>query len=141
MKRLPLLFICSWLATAAVAQTTVTGSVRDGAGKPLPFVSIALLNAKDSTLAKGGISSETGSYELTGVRAGRYVVSASSVGYKTNRSAPFDVTSASTEAPVLLLAESAKTLNEVTVAAQKPLFGQQLDKLVVNRTKYCDRSG
>ena len=124
------LLVC--LATGAFAQTTLTGSVRDGVGKPLPFAGIALLNAKDSTLAKGGISSETGSYELTGVRAGRYVVSASSVGYKTNRSAPFDVTSASAEAPVLLLTESTKTLNEVTVAAQKPLFEQQLDKLVVN---------
>ena len=132
MKQLALLFFSLWLATAAIAQTTLTGSVRDGVGKPLPFASIALLNAKDSTLAKGGISSETGSYELTGIRAGSYVVSASSVGYKTNRSAPFDVNSASTEAPVLLLTESAKTLNEVTVAAQKPLFEQQLDKLVVN---------
>jgi outer membrane cobalamin receptor len=60
------------------------------------------------------------------------VVSASSVGYKNSRSAVFEVTTASTEAPVLLLTESAKTLNEVTVAAQKPVFEQQLDKLVVN---------
>ncbi len=131
-QRTTLLLICTWLATAAIAQTTLTGSVRDGVGKPLPFASIALLNAKDSTLAKGGISSETGSYELTGVRARRYVVSASSVGYKNSRSAVFEVTTASTEAPVLLLTESAKTLNEVTVAAQKPVFEQQLDKLVVN---------
>lgn len=132
MKLLSILLLTGCLTTSVLAQKNLTGSIRNEAGKPLPFVSIALLNAKDSTLVKGGVSSETGNYELPGVRNGHYIVSASSVGYKPSRSAVFEVTAAHTEAPVLLLSEAAKTLNEVTVAAQKPVFEQQLDKLVVN---------
>ncbi|GAB2522482.1 hypothetical protein [Spirosoma aerophilum] len=34
------------LATSALAQATLTGSIHDGAGKPLPFITMALLSGQ-----------------------------------------------------------------------------------------------
>lgn len=147
MKRLPasslLLFL---LPVAVIAQTTQTstsvrGTIRDATGKPLPFASIALLNASDSSLAKGGLSTETGTYELTGIQAGRYRIAASMVGYKTQKSSVFEVTNGSVQAPLLTLNEAAKMLSEVTVAAQKPLFEQQMDRMVINVQSSITNSG
>ena len=122
----------SCLATSAIAQTTLTGSVHDGNGKPLPFASVALLSSRDSSLVKGTISQETGLYAFDNIRPGQYRLSASAMGYASVRSEAVVVTNTPVKLPELTLREAAKTLGEVTVAAQKPVFEQQLDKLVVN---------
>ncbi len=54
------------------------------------------------------------------------------MGYTTARSAAFDVNAVAVEVPPLIMSESARMLGEVKVAAQKPVFEQQLDKMVVN---------
>jgi outer membrane receptor protein involved in Fe transport len=115
-----------------MAQTTLSGAIADGTGKPLPYVSIALLNARDSSLVKGVISKETGYYEIDNVRPGHYKVAASAVGYTPTRSSVFEVGASRLAVPPLTMQEAAKTLNEVTVAAQKPLFEQQMDRMVIN---------
>jgi hypothetical protein len=142
MKRLSILFFISLLATAAVAQTTlpgtsvrgtsVRGTILDASGKSLPFASIALLNARDSSLAKGGLSNASGVYELSDVRTGWYQVTASMVGYKSAKSPAFEVAEGSAKAPVLTLSEAARTLNEVTVATKKPFVEQEIDRMVIN---------
>lgn len=81
MKLLSTCLLLVGLATSALAQSTLKGIIRDGAGKPLPFASIALLSAHDLSLVKGGISSETGIYELDNIRPGQYKLMASAVGY------------------------------------------------------------
>ncbi len=71
---------------------------------------------------------------LDGLRPGRYVVAASAVGYPRTYSPAFALTTASGThqlAPLMAMA-NAKQLNEVQVAAQKPLFEQQMDRLVIN---------
>jgi len=140
MKSLSFCLVLAGWVSASQAQVsgsssgriTLRGIIRAANGTALPFASVALLNAKDSSLVKGGLSNEAGVYELLNIKAGRYVVAASMIGYKTIHSVALEVTSTSTEAPPLLMQEAAKTLNEVTVVAQKPVFEQQLDKLVVN---------
>jgi outer membrane receptor protein involved in Fe transport len=132
MTLLQTCFLLIGLTTSAFAQSTLSGSVNDGTGKPLPFTTIALLNAQDSSLVKGVISNESGAYSIDNIRPGRYRLSASAVGYGPSRTKVFDVTSTPTKAPAITLSEAVKTLSEVTVATQKPVFEQQLDKLVVN---------
>jgi hypothetical protein len=133
------LFLAGWacasqaqISSSSSGTITLRGSIRAATGTALPFASVALLNAKDSSLVKGGLSNETGVYELTHIKAGRYLVAASMVGYKTMHSAAFEVNTASKEVPSLLMTEAAKNLNEVTVVAKKPLFEQQVDRMVVN---------
>ncbi len=119
-------------ATVAVAQTTLSGSIHTVDQKPIPFVSIALLNARDSSLVRGAISQETGRYAFENVRPGQYRLAASAVGYAPTRSEPVQVGNSPVTLPALTLRETTKTLGEVTVAAKKPMYEQQIDRLVVN---------
>ncbi|MVM35904.1 outer membrane beta-barrel protein [Spirosoma sp. HMF4905] len=120
------------LPTITIAQTTLSGSVLTTHNKPLPFASVALLNARDSSLVKGAISQETGFYTFENIRPGQYRLSASAVGYVPARSATVQVGTGSITLPDLTLRESTQTLGEVTVAAKKPMYEQQVDRLVVN---------
>ncbi|QJW90199.1 TonB-dependent receptor [Spirosoma taeanense] len=113
-------------------QTTLNGAVRDGAGKPLPFASVALLNARDSSLAKGTASDQQGTYAFENVRAGQYIVRVSAVGYQKAHSNALDVATSPVAVPGMTLSEVTGKLAEVQVTAKKPFVEQQLDRTVVN---------
>lgn len=118
----------------AYGQSVVSGTVQDDGGKPLAYANVLLVNATDSALVKGVVTSETGQFRVENVRNGTYRVAASGVGYQKRYSSPFtlDGTASRHAVPTLHIAPQAKQLGEVTVAAQKPLFEQQMDRLVVN---------
>ena len=131
-----LLFLLTLLLTGAVvqAQTRLTGQVGDEQGKPLAFVNVLLLNARDSSLVKGAVATDAGLFLLEGLPSGRYVVATSAVGYPKIYSPAFALTPAEGThqlAPLVAVAD-AKQLNEVQVVAQKPLFEQQIDRMVIN---------
>ncbi len=112
----------------------ITGEVKESTNKPLPFATVLLLHAKDSTLAKGAISSESGNYEFDNVALGRYLISATMVGYQKAFSAIFELNEgqAPLTIPSLLVAENTQTLQEVKVVTKKPFVEQQIDRMVVN---------
>jgi outer membrane receptor protein involved in Fe transport len=116
----------------AYAQIKIQGVVRDNANQAIPFANILLLNAKDSSLVKGSVSNETGAFIFENSKTGRFLLAASMVGYDKKYSAVFETGQSDTPEFILILKESSKNLNEVSVVAKKPLFEQQIDKLVVN---------
>ncbi len=124
--------LTSLLFIQTFGQTTLNGAVRDGAGKPLSFASVALLNARDSSVAKGTASDGQGIYAFENVRAGQYIVRATAVGYQKVHSAVLDVTARPADVPTLTLADVTGKLGEVQVTAKKPFVEQQLDRMVVN---------
>jgi hypothetical protein len=114
------------------AQTTFTGAVQEGAGKPVPFATVALLNARDSSVVKGTASDQQGQYAFERVGAGRYLVRASVVGYKKTYSLPIIADNESVSIPTLTLTDETGQLNTVQVTAKKPFVEQQIDRMVVN---------
>ncbi|GAB4041370.1 outer membrane beta-barrel family protein [Spirosoma gilvum] len=54
------------------------------------------------------------------------------VGYRSASSALFTVTTSAVTVPILSLDQASQQLNEVAVVAQKPLFEQLIDRMVVN---------
>ncbi|MCX6215428.1 carboxypeptidase-like regulatory domain-containing protein [Spirosoma sp.] len=84
--------------TSTSAQTTI---IRDAVGKHLPFISMALTNARDTSLVKGTISKETGGYVFETIKPGQYRLIASGVVYTSTRTKPFDVTTSSQKCPPL----------------------------------------
>lgn len=127
-----LLLTLSTSLTQALAQITLNGAIRDGTGKPMPFASVSLLNARDSSLAKGTTSDQHGTYAFENVRAGHYIVRATAVGYQKIHSSLLDVTARPADVPTLTLAELTGKLAEVQVMAKKPFVEQQIDRMVVN---------
>ncbi|GAB3642827.1 outer membrane beta-barrel protein [Spirosoma arcticum] len=118
--------------TQSLAQTTLTGTIRDGTGKPLPFATVALLNARDSSVAKGTASDQQGLYTFEKVRTGQYLVRTTAVGYQKLHSPTFDVMNNPVNIAALAMSEVAGKLSEVQVTAKKPFVEQQLDRMVVN---------
>lgn len=133
------------------AQTTLNGTVHDATGKPIPFASVVLLNARDSTntsggrpsdrLAKGTASDQKGLYVFENVQPGRYVVRATAVGYQKVHSPVLDVTTNPINVPTLALAEVTGNLAEVQVTAKKPFVEQQIDRMVINVAQSIVGSG
>jgi outer membrane receptor protein involved in Fe transport len=126
-----LLFVFSSLTISS--QVTISGSVKDPQGATLPFCSIALLNAQDSSLVKGAISDENGTYTINEVKAGIYMILGSFTGYKDLYSKTFELKPENKSATVdLSFPEETILLNEVAIVAKKPFLEQKADRLVVN---------
>ncbi|MGV3586982.1 MAG: carboxypeptidase-like regulatory domain-containing protein [Adhaeribacter sp.] len=106
----------------------------ESAGKPVAFANVLLLSSQDSSLVKGMLTSESGDYVLDLVKPGQYLLQASIIGYRKAYSPVFLVTATQPAVAVntLKLEQDSKNLTEVSVNAQKPLFEQQLDRMVVN---------
>lgn len=122
------------LCTTVLAQTKITGEIQDKSGKGVSFATVMLLKAKDSTLVKGAITSESGHYELETLAKGRFLVAAQQIGYQKVYSAPFDIADANNNLtiPVLQTTEISQNLNEVKIVQKKPFVEQQIDRMVVN---------
>ncbi|HEY2721909.1 MAG TPA: TonB-dependent receptor, partial [Chitinophagaceae bacterium] len=129
------LLVC--FAVTAFAQERVgkiTGTVIDGNAKTIESSTIALLKAKDSSVVKMNVADKNGHFEFNGINGGKYLVSVSAVGHQKAYSEIFEITSgnATIDLKTIELVPLAKSLNEVTVVAKKPLIEQKIDRTVVN---------
>ncbi len=69
-------------ATAAALAFNIRGTVAEsGTLEPLIQASVRLLAQRDSAIVKTAVSDIDGNFKLEGVKAGRYIVEASYVGY------------------------------------------------------------
>ena len=120
------------MSTGLWAQSnySISGSVQDDSNQPVAFANVLLLKASDSTLVKGAITSERGTYSFEDVPTSSYLLQASLVGFQTFYSDPFEL-SGNYQAPILRLVEG-ESLGEVVVQATKPLYTQKVDRLVIN---------
>src|ERR1700743_1715362 len=85
------LLIFSALPVFAQSDGKVTGSISDAKGGPIEAATITLLQAKDSSRLKTTVTDKTGHYKFDHVSGGKYLVSASSVGFGSVYSALFDL--------------------------------------------------
>ena len=127
------LLILLGLAQLSYAQGTISGKIVDQNQSPLSFANVLLLQVEDSTLVKGAISNEEGSYTIDFTTAGEFLVSISMIGYQTTYTAPFTLAQGESKMLELItVAEDVATLDAVEVKAKKPLFEQKIDRTVVN---------
>ncbi len=110
---------------------TVVGVLRDAkTGEFLPYVNLAVLDSVDNEFVKGGISNLDGAFEITGVPQGSFVLRVSAIGYE-NYLHPFRVTN-NTNLGVLRINPGVTSLNEVTVAGERPIYAMEGEKVVYN---------
>ncbi|WP_431216052.1 carboxypeptidase-like regulatory domain-containing protein [Puia sp. P3] len=91
-------------ATSAVSAGTINpedpgkieGKVGSSSGQPIESATIALLNAKDSSVVKVTSTNKAGQFHFNNLPAGKYIISATSVGYGATLSQSFEVTEART---------------------------------------------
>jgi len=116
------------------SQTKISGSVMSQKQQPLTGANVLLLKAGDSTLVKGSSTTKDGSFSFENVKAGNYLVMATSVGF-TNTYLPdvrINPSQPALDLKTILLAEEVLELQQVNVQSRKPLLEQKIDRLVVN---------
>jgi tetratricopeptide (TPR) repeat protein len=69
------------IAALCAPLATISGSVRDGEGKPLPHVQLTLKIAGSSSSLSQSVSGNHGDFKFTGLSPGQYVISAHLAGY------------------------------------------------------------
>ncbi len=130
--------ICYFLfiANIAIAQTPgkISGLVTDDRAQKLDYITVSLLNAKDSALVKGTITNAQGKYQFDNVKPGDYKIMAYQVGYSKTYSPEFTIDPAHPEVVLgdIILNQDIKNLSEVTITTKKPLMERKADRLIVN---------
>ena len=110
---------------------TVVGILRDAkTGEFLPYVNVAVLDSIDNEFVKGGISNLDGAFEINNVPQGVFVLRVSAIGYESY-ALPFHVTN-NTNLGTLRINPGVTALGEVTVAAERPIYAMDGEKLVYN---------
>lgn len=130
MKKLFTLFLIT--ITIDLSAQSISGIVVDDKGEKGEFLSVVLLNAKDSTLVKGAITDVQGKYEMKGVPGGSYFISVTGIGFNKTTSPIFEYKLDNHVVEVISMKSSDTNLKGVTVTATKPMIEVQADKLIVN---------
>jgi hypothetical protein len=138
MKVILFILAFSCPAVCSFGQASIKGRVKDRQ-HDLPFVTVLLLGP-DSALVKGIVADSNGEFTFENVVPGHYLVAPSMVGYARFFS-PISVAEKNITMPHIILEQSATELSEVVVQAEKPLFEQQIDRLVVNIQSSVTLSG
>jgi outer membrane receptor protein involved in Fe transport len=118
---------------SAVSQNaSVEGTARDSASQALPYTTISLMNAKDSSLVKTDLCDESGMFRLAKLKPGDYFLVAYFAGYEKYKSAAFSLQNDELKKVDIGLQRASKNLKEVEVMVQKPFIEHFADKTVVN---------
>ena len=126
------LLISVLLSFQVAAQVRVNGIVNGKDGSGIPAANVLLLDAADSSMVKGLVADSDGKFNFNEVRPGKFLIVASMVGFEKGYTDSFNVDDAPVYLSPIRLEERKTELKEVTVSADKPMFEQHIDKLVVN---------
>jgi len=122
----------------------VKGQVIDETTKqPINYANITIFNPKDSSVVNGGITNESGNFNISGLRPGRYYAKVSFIGYKTKLVRNLTITPIknTVDLGTISLLSAAVNLNEVVVKGDKDMVVTNLDKQVINVDKDLSSSG
>lgn len=114
-------------------MATVSGTVLDEKGDPLPFSNVVLLEVSSEDLVTAAISDESGHFTLQTNVEKEVFLSISTLGFAPYKSKPFFLKAGLKKdfAEIQLTGELA-ALDEVTVNAARPNVLVQADKTIVN---------
>ena len=147
MKRILFTFFFAAFLQALHAQdlqnnSAVKGSVKNTSGTGLPAVTVSLLSAKDSLLKKAEITDEKGQFTIVKAKAGKYLLSYTSVNFDKVYSKVFELKDGQTfTADPVTLKQAAATLKGVTVTATKPMIEVRADKTIFNVESSINATG
>ncbi|HEA21614.1 hypothetical protein LCGC14_0928610 [marine sediment metagenome] len=132
-----LIFCAILLGTTANAQTDATaqisGNITTAINEPLPYANLVVFKVSDSSMVKGAMTDDMGSFLVEELPAGKYYVSASILGFKTHISDVFDIAAnEKKEFGTIQLEEENFELEGVTVTSKKPLIQNKVDRVVLN---------
>ena len=111
----------------------IVGTITAESQKTIEAATITLLNYKDSSVVKMGVSDQSGTFELENIAEGKYLVHVSAVGYQTNYT-PAEITAGTFNVilKTIQLKPEAQSMAGVVVTAKRPPIEVKAGKTVVN---------
>lgn len=130
MNRFIAIVLFAVCAVTATAQGTVKGKVLSkSTNEPLEFINVTVTHKGDTKILKGVITDMSGSFVISGLGNGNYVLNVSFIGYKSvNRNFVISGESRSKNFGTVYLSEDAHTLSEVTVTGQRTEMKLEVDR-------------
>ena len=121
----------------------VSGTLLDQRTRqPLPFANVLLLRLSDSTLIENTQTAENGTFALTNLALGRYVVRAEALGYQwARRPAMLDAAAPAVRLGTWLAVPAAVQLGSVVVRGEKAAMVNELGKMILNVSKDLNSAG
>ncbi|MEX0769972.1 MAG: outer membrane beta-barrel family protein [Balneolaceae bacterium] len=141
IRLLSIFFILFFYSLDVQSQAVITGTVVEENGSQLPGANVLLLQPSDSAIVKGAVTDNSGVYELNNIHPGRYLLSVSMIGFQRFTSAPFESDQDPIRFETITLQVSLEEMDEVNVTARRPMFEQEIDRLVVNVQRSITSSG
>ncbi|MFN4254093.1 MAG: TonB-dependent receptor domain-containing protein [Saprospiraceae bacterium] len=121
---------------------SVRGQLQAPGGEAIGYANVALFNAADSSLAKAGASNDAGIFDLKGLRAGRYFLKATFLGFEELKKPDFALADGQLlDLGVLGFEAKALEIAEATITASRPLVEVRPDKVVFNVTGTINSTG
>ncbi len=129
--RYPILILLGLLPVLLCGQTfSVSGSVRDADGKPLPFANVILLQVSDSTQVKGTSADDSGRFTLPEITPDIYYLQAAYFGYRSVL-VGLDIRR-DIEIGAIVLEPDVEWLDEVLLLGDQPVIERKADRIVFN---------
>lgn len=112
-------------------------------GQPMSYANVAIFNVVDSSLVTGGISGETGIFDIRGMEFGDYYVEVKFIGFEKTA---FSGITLEREAPFydlgnIALNPATMEMKAIDVVADKRAVEYKLDKKVVNVSQVVTAAG
>ena len=108
---------------------TVTGQVADQSGRPIPFANVLILAATDSALVTGGVTDESGCFQLKANMDQRLFLKISFVGYQDLWKVLL-IDSDKISLGQLVMETGGIALEGVTISGRKPLIRREAGNIV-----------
>jgi iron complex outermembrane receptor protein len=127
------LVISLFACISARSQNAISGTIADSTKTPIPFCTVALLNAKDSTVVKGNLAGENGDFIFEKIKPGAYIIKCINAGFRPLLSTVITLDSLSKiTVDTLILKNDGINLTEVSVSVFKPTVEFKKGVVILN---------
>lgn len=125
-------------------EARITGIIKDATtAEAIPYASVAIYHAKDSTLVTGALSADNGSFAIGKLPFGKFYIVISFVGYTNQKVKNITLSPDQKTASlgVIKVASSAIALKGVEVVGNAPPVTYEIDKKVINIAQNITAAG
>ena len=128
-----------FVSTILFSQTgSIRGNVYDAeTEQPLAYGTVAVINPADSLIVTGSLTNEDGSFEVTEIPFGEYLVEISFIGYDSQQLGPYTIGREERQVDLgnLSLGANQNELEAVTIEGEAPLVRYEVDKKVYDASQ------
>ena len=138
MRKIRIILLLLTVTTAIMAQKTLSGTIlskTDGGPIEMATVRLFAYNGADSTLVQGAQTYDDGLFILSNIRAGKYRLIVSSVGYNEH-SQWVEMKQSDLDLPAIRLVEQVQELAEVSVQGRAAEMTVKGDTIEYNTAAY-----